>query len=324
MGLQAAWWSIPYLAHSLHLDLGWVALDWSSREQFFAWIACAHAAQYLWVTAFFARREGRAPHLGRYYLAVLAAGSGVWLLPPVLFGPGLGEFDWNFVLLLAAAINIHHFILDGVIWKLSNAKIARILIFDGARETDPMREAPRPVWIRRGVWALAAIGVLFAVHVKTERLLVQPAARRAGDLDAVAASYDRQALHSGVTAYERFRLGRGFEAKGELRKAIAQFEVSAGMEPRVEPLKRLILLCNKTEDAKGFVNACERLFALPEIRRPMATPGPNIESFAKLGGFRDACLQTARSARSPYAGRRRDPTGGAGQDGVVRPRGGYR
>jgi len=60
------------------------------------------------------------------------------------------------------------------------------------------------------------------------------------------------------------------------------------------------------------------------VRRPMATPDRAEGSMASLGAFRDACRKTARAARSPYAGRRSDPTGGAGQDGVVRPRGGYR
>ena len=324
MGLQAAWWSIPYLAHSLHLEPGWVAFNWDLRTQFFVWIACAHAAQYLWVTAYYARKEGRAPRLGRYYGAVLVAGSGVWVIPPVVFGPGLGEFDWNFVLLLAAGINIHHFILDGVIWKLRHAKVARILIFDGARETDRAREAQGGGWLRRGVWAVAALGVLFAVHVKTETLLVAPAIQRGGDLDALAASYDRQSWHLKVTAYQRFVLGRAFETQGEPHKAIAQFEIAAGMEPRVEPLKRLIVLYDKSEDPGGFVQACDRLFALPGVRRPMSTPDHTEGSMASLGAFRDACLKTARAARSPYAGRRSDPTGGAGQDGIVRPRGGYR
>ena len=309
MALQASWWSLPYLAHSLQLDSGWVAFSWDLRPQFFAWIACGHAAQYLWVTAYFAHQEGRAPRLGRYYLAVLAVGSGIWVLPPFVFGPGLGEFDWNFLLLLAAAINIHHFILDGVIWKLRHAKVARVLIFDGAREANRAREAQDGGWLRRGVWAVAILGVLFAVYVKTESLLIAPAIQRSGDLDALASSYDRQAWHLGVTAYERFLLGRAFEKKGEQRKAIAQYEIAAGMEPRVEPMKRLIVLYDKTGDAKRFVQTCDRLFALPGVRRPMATPEAGEGSLASLGAFRGACRQTARAARSPYAGRGRNSTG---------------
>jgi hypothetical protein len=123
---QALWWSIPHVAIAFGLLADVVPLGADFRSAFFPWIAMAHAGQYLWITSYYARAVPGWDGQGRYYGRVLLAGSAVWMLPVLAFAPGAREFDWNFALLLAAAVNIHHFVLDGAIWKLRHTKIARI------------------------------------------------------------------------------------------------------------------------------------------------------------------------------------------------------
>jgi len=96
-------------------------------------LAVMHSAQYLWITSYYARREAsQAP--GRSwrpwaYFGVLVAG-GIALFVP---GPWLAsrifhhDFSASF-LIFTALVNLHHFILDGAIWKLRDGRIASLLL----------------------------------------------------------------------------------------------------------------------------------------------------------------------------------------------------
>ena len=105
----------------------------------------------------------------------------------------------------------------------------------------------------------------------------------------------------------RFRLGRRFEARGELDKASAQYEFSASIEPRVEPFRRLIMLYDQTGNGDGFIRACNGLFELDYVDRPMATPVET--SIGVPQAFREACIRVARAARTPLG-----PASGAVED----------
>ena len=96
-------------------------------------LAFMHCAQYLWVTSYFARREsentpGRQWSFLKYYFILMTGGialfiPGPWIIS-LLFKRDLVESLFIFV----ALVNLHHFILDGVIWKLRDNKIARLLL----------------------------------------------------------------------------------------------------------------------------------------------------------------------------------------------------
>jgi tetratricopeptide (TPR) repeat protein len=96
-------------------------------------LAVMHAAQYLWITSYYARREANTERPGSWrplaYFGVLIAG-GIALFVP---GPWLASrlFHYDFTasfLLFTALVNIHHFILDGAIWKLRDGRIAALLL----------------------------------------------------------------------------------------------------------------------------------------------------------------------------------------------------
>jgi len=102
-------------------------------------LAVMHSAQYLWITSYYARREakggeGEAEGHSRdwrslAYFGMLIVG-GVALFVP---GPWLAsrafhqDFTTSF-LIFTALVNIHHFILDGAIWKLRDGRIAALLL----------------------------------------------------------------------------------------------------------------------------------------------------------------------------------------------------
>ncbi len=96
-------------------------------------LAIMHSAQYLWITSYYARCEASNEGVRSWrplaYFGVLIAG-GIALFVP---GPWLASrvFHHDFTasfLIFTALVNIHHFILDGAIWKLRDGRIAALLL----------------------------------------------------------------------------------------------------------------------------------------------------------------------------------------------------
>jgi tetratricopeptide (TPR) repeat protein len=109
-------------------------------------LAVMHSAQYLWITSYYARREataeGRQSWRPFAYFAVLVAG-GIALFVP---GPWIAShvFHYDFTrsfLIFTALVNIHHFILDGAIWKLRDGRIANLLLDSQTKVADAARNA---------------------------------------------------------------------------------------------------------------------------------------------------------------------------------------
>ena len=124
-------------------------------------LAVMHSAQYLWITSYYARREAAGAATGKpvrnwrplAYFGVLIVG-GIALFVP---GPWLASraFHYDFTasfLIFTALVNIHHFILDGAIWKLRDGKIASLLLNSRERIADVASEAGWPLR-RRGAMA---------------------------------------------------------------------------------------------------------------------------------------------------------------------------
>jgi tetratricopeptide (TPR) repeat protein len=96
-------------------------------------LAVMHSAQYLWITSYYAKREaattpGR-PWRPYVYFTILVVGGIALFIP----GPWLSTLVFHFdftrsFLLFTALVNIHHFILDGAIWKLRDGRIAALLV----------------------------------------------------------------------------------------------------------------------------------------------------------------------------------------------------
>jgi tetratricopeptide (TPR) repeat protein len=132
LSTQIVWFVIP---SGLTL---FTAADFLQAPATVAVLALMHSAQYLWITSYYARREAQAenssgtqPNNWRYvsYFFVLILG-GIALFVP---GPWLAsrllkiDFGTSF-LVFTALVNLHHFILDGAIWKLRDGRIASFLL----------------------------------------------------------------------------------------------------------------------------------------------------------------------------------------------------
>lgn len=96
-------------------------------------LAILHSAQYIWITSYYQRREARAANasgwrMGAYFVTLVAGGIALFIPGPWIVSY-LCHFDFTTsFLIFTALVNIHHFILDGAIWKLRDSRISSLLV----------------------------------------------------------------------------------------------------------------------------------------------------------------------------------------------------
>lgn len=240
---QALWFSIPEAAHYWNLDAGLEVLDIDHRTYYFSWIVFAHAIQYLWITAYYARAkrgaergwQGEAGHFGK----ALLAGNAAWMVPALLLTPdGIGalSYDIGLGLLVASLVNLHHFILDGAIWKLRSSRVANVLI----RSSPPIEVATagpldgRRAWGPALVWGIAALLLLGAAVELYDSQIALPRSFAREDYDAASRSLDRMAWLAKDSPQARTRIGRQLYTAGQADLALAELERSVALQPGVE------------------------------------------------------------------------------------------
>jgi tetratricopeptide (TPR) repeat protein len=96
-------------------------------------MAVMHSAQYIWVTSYYARKEANGEQQSSWrpfaYFSILIAGGIALFIPGPWLASKLFHFDFAAsFLIFTALVNIHHFILDGAIWKLRDGRIAKLLL----------------------------------------------------------------------------------------------------------------------------------------------------------------------------------------------------
>jgi hypothetical protein len=284
VGTQILWHSLPIAisGFGLHTDL--VPLAREQRAAFFTWIAAGHGVQYLWITSYYARSADDWHGPLRYYAKALAAGTAIWTLPCLLLAPGLlgiPSFS-GFFLLLASVVNLHHFLLDGAIWKLRSARIARVLI-----ASDVTAESETRGRLRALVWGLAGAGAIAAAVVFWTENVALPAAVRAGDPRAAVRRLDLLAWFQRDDASARLWAARHIEGAGDLVYAMPQYRKSLALKVDVPVLTDLVRIHFTRGEARELELVCRQLYALvPESERASA-PTPPGACYRTAGRWRD-------------------------------------
>ncbi|MGH9746994.1 MAG: tetratricopeptide repeat protein [Candidatus Acidiferrales bacterium] len=111
-------------------------------------LAVLHSAQYLWITSYYQRREARAAgqstwRMAAYFVTLIAGGIALFIPGPWLVSY---IFHYDFTtsfLIFTALVNIHHFLLDGALWKLRDSRVASLLI-DSTTKASVEKAAPAP------------------------------------------------------------------------------------------------------------------------------------------------------------------------------------
>jgi hypothetical protein len=113
--------------------LWWLALP---PLQAFVWATFFHGIQYLAIVTIFHVREHAAQAGGRggalaqaalFYAGCLALGYGLFNCLPQAY-VFAGASTTESLLLVIAAVNIHHFVVDGFIWKLGRRDANRVVV----------------------------------------------------------------------------------------------------------------------------------------------------------------------------------------------------
>jgi tetratricopeptide (TPR) repeat protein len=233
IGLQALWFSLPVLSRATGWLERWPPFDPTRFEYAFLWIAVGHALQYLWLATYYAGQTGAAPRRMPYLAKCLLSGSAVWGVPILLFGPdllGVRAFDAGLALLAAAAVNVHHFVLDGAIWKLRDGRIARILL--RPREApSPSVPAPRPAALAWGL--VAAAGLAYIATTVVGALEVEYGVHRMGDppdFASLAGTAERLRWVGRDDPAVRYNLGMHALREGDLAAARREIRRSLALQ----------------------------------------------------------------------------------------------
>jgi hypothetical protein len=235
IGTQALWFSAPALARHFGVLVGVEPLSVAHAHYAFLWIGAGHAVQYLWITSYFARAQGRSRSQVGFLFRSLLAGYALWFVPAMLFAPGmLGRlpYDEGLAAMVAALVNLHHFMLDGVIWKLREGRIARFLI---GRRPEPETEAADVLGrfpVRVALWSGGLACLAIALFSATAPSLGYQRALDRGDVDAAEqtdALLDRVGMGS---AERRLQLGQEALSRGELARAERHLRRSVELLPK--------------------------------------------------------------------------------------------
>ena len=245
---QAVWFTLPDLARYFgDSGLSVEALDFDYRAFYFNWIVLAHAMQYLWITSYYAKKEEkRSGGNGRYFGKTLLAGNVAWLAPAMLFAPqilGGAVSELTVALLVASLVNLHHFILDGAIWKLRDSRVANLLIRPSNSEeaTKPPRKKSHWRGTRLFWTGSAALLAIAAFEFAALRLAI-PAWLDHEQPEPVESLLDGLAWMARDSAIARTQLGHTLIAQERPTDALRAFRRSHTLTPEAGTLAQIARL----------------------------------------------------------------------------------
>ncbi len=251
---QALWFTVPAI-----MRLGGIEL--ATHLAFAAiWVSTSHSLQYHWITTYYARHAKHPMDPPRYYLKAVALGSLINVVPGLIFAPAvLGKVSWEAGLsvLVFSVVNIHHFMLDGAVWKLREGVVARALLRTdrgnvGAGNEDDSSGA---VWRRRAVYALGIATLAVPLVVAWETVHTIPNA--AGDIPTLERSARNLSLVGRDIPLVLTRLGMDQLAAGKSESAIANLRKAVEVRPDSAAKNNLawVLATTNTDDPESLSEA---------------------------------------------------------------------
>jgi tetratricopeptide (TPR) repeat protein len=225
-------------------------------------LAVLHSTQYLWITSYYQRKEARAAGSAQWsfwgYLVTLIAGGialfipGPWIVSRIFHTDFAASF-----LTFTALVNIHHFILDGKIWKLRDSRVASVL-FDGQQKIGERPVKEQTSVARAAHWLTGSTAGARAVRVATVILLFAWAAvdqvhywwsSNAGSLQALERAAKLNPNDSSVLA----RLAVAQETAGQRDAALGTMKRAATINPQSSAIQesygRLLVETGRSAEA---------------------------------------------------------------------------
>jgi tetratricopeptide (TPR) repeat protein len=265
-------------------------------------LAVLHSTQYLWITSYYQEREARQRgdtnwKFSRYLLTLVAGGialfiPGPWIASRIFHADFAASF-----LTFTALVNIHHFILDGALWKLRDSRVAAFLLnakgTSGGVESEErgaLQSAAHwltsPAPTARGI-RIASVALLLAwaamdqVHFywsseadslpaleraaklnpddSSVQMRLARAENLAGRHDASLSALQRAALISSGSFPQQEAYARGLIEAGRTAEAYAQYQKMLGRWPRnVDGLVNYGLLAQRQGHSEEAIDSWHR------------------------------------------------------------------
>ncbi len=227
-------------------------------------LAVLHSAQYLWVTSFYQQKEAAAHrelswNRARYWLILVAGGIALFVPGPWIVSRALHvDFAASF-LTFTALVSLHHFILDGAIWKLRDSKVAAFLLNKPPASEDVATQAS--TWRSLAAWFAGP-----SVAARTLRVSVLLALLLWGGLDRLryywahvdssSAAVERAIRLNPQDSSAQMRLAQSVQASGDRQGALIAMQRAVQLSPRnrvlQEAYERGLIEAGRTEDAFQF------------------------------------------------------------------------
>ena len=203
-------------------------------------LAVLHSTQYLWITSYYQKKEARAAgdsnwSFSRYLVTLIAGGialfiPGPWIVSRVFHSDFAASF-----LTFTALVNIHHFILDGAIWKLRDSRIAALLL-DGQQNSSRAGDEKQNSFAAASRWLTGSAPAARGLRIATIAVLFLWAgmdqlhfwwSSEASALPALQRAAELNPNDSGV----QVRLARAEQVAGQRDAALAAMQRAASVNP---------------------------------------------------------------------------------------------
>ena len=211
---------------------------------------------------------------------MLASGVAIWSLPVLFFAPlvrGHYEYAGGLALLVASVVNLHHFVLDGAIWKLRNSRIASVLIRpepEAAAESELASPTGRG-WLRPLVWTAAGAGLAVGLSVLWLEEFSFRSAFLSSDYAGINRVMDRMGWFGRDNSAARILAARGAGGNGDWGTALDALEGALAMAPDNGELHTHIVdaarhLRDPADAARRLRDALRLAPAAPGLRNQLA------------------------------------------------------
>ena len=237
-------------------------------------LAVLHSAQYLWITSYYQEREARERgdvhwRFSRYLWTLIAGGialfiPGPWIASRIFHADFAASF-----LTFTALVNIHHFILDGALWKLRDSRVAAFLL--NTKERVQGSEAQERGALQSAAhWLTSSSPAARGIRIGSVALLLAWAtmdqlhfywSSEADSLSALGRAAELNPDDSSV----QMRLARAETLAGKRDASLAALRRAASISPETLPLQEAYArgLIEAGREADAYVQYQKILFRWP-------------------------------------------------------------
>jgi tetratricopeptide (TPR) repeat protein len=247
-------------------------------------LAVLHSAQYLWITSYYQEREAREQgdinwNFSRYLLTLVAGGialfiPGPWIASRIFHADFAASF-----LTFIALVNIHHFILDGALWKLRDSRVAAYLL-NTKEKAEGLESQGRGGVQSAAHWLTSPAAAARGTRIATVALLLAWAAMDqlhfywSSEADSLPALERAAKLNPNDSAIQT-RLARAETLAGRRDASIAALERAATMRPESFPQQEAY--------ARGLIEAGRAAEAYAQYQKILGKWPRNTDALVNCG-----------------------------------------